>query len=1567
MRRMARLRAGSVAPVLSFVLALAADAAAKPGDPAERGLDLFVHAPKTVRGGDAAVLDLLAYGFVTVTDARPLEKATIIAAWDPESLGAGVATAPGEVTTATDARGHATLTVPMPDGDARSLTLLVSLRQGEHVRTRKLAVKRVARHSVSLRLADPAVVPGSRVPVWVTVTDTRTGDPVSGASVDVSLREGELSRQSVQVVTDRTGLARTALAIPAKATARPGLALGLRARLPTPGNGFVDETVWLTLREERPATPKLAVDWKERQLKPGEIGHAKIDVVDAAGEPIANHPVRYWIGPRGTSAPTDEREWQDKSKPATTDGLGKIEVTGQAPRVVSSAGSSLTIVVKSELESQTVEAKDSLVVGLPVAEAMLTMETGEVVPGAKQRAYLHVDDGEKGVAGAFLVEADGLKAQVTTDAEGDAEITWNVPEDVGATRGVGPCAGGVAASVSIRQVTPIPALSRHPEPFESCVRVLRERAAFLRPSTYVARVGEKATVKIEGGKRAFHGAGSVAFTSWDGTGTAQWSDRDEATIDLTNATPGLHDVSFAAARIGEVAETSQAQILVVPKVLPRLAAKLASAKLLPGGEVDVDVALDDGHGHPLVGNVSAVLIDKEGGGSTSGLKRLDTRLSLCSSVSAPEERCDAFLEGDPSAETLRRSALATRQPQPLLPELDPAADAKKQLKDTFSDVLHSLEGAVFQAETPEGLRDVRRKENGRWVFNPELMTLVTAAMNEEPTTPGGDPFRLSDLMAVDPQVTFDNVARRVTRLKLFNVLSAIRSFVLEEKLVGSEPALKDPNALLRRLVREKKIEQHGLLDPWGGTFEFVRGAGTGLPFLTVTPGWELHAPGPDGRLGTGDDVRDPFERVVRSGSPYAEAMGEDEIVDSRLDMRVGDATVSKWQEMFDRLTGQVLGHGSGVGSGQGFGSGHGRLGGSHRTKSPQMRFGYATATDTTRWTDPVRTDANGKARLRIRLGEYETTWQIALLARSDAGQSALATVDAAAYLPVSAHVDLGRKLTQGDVVSARIVVRNRTAQPKSVALDVGAEGGLSLADGQGKTIAVDVPPNAVRMVHAKYTAATEGTGRATVVLRGAGIEGDRTTEEITIEPPGEPLVISNSIEVPRSGRLQVPLPAGWTLRDRPRVVIESGLEGAILDALASYDPEPGLPPDTLADAIEVAARIEKLAEARNDKALAARTRHAAHLARTYLAASEETSTGRGSVASRHALLYPAPVEDKGERPRKSEEPVCPKKGEAESVPIHLLLETEGAPSADGPAPCFTTLTSSLTSKTALDLARATLALADRPHRAALAENQARDLAKATSAEAGGEPVVSGTRAEKAIVLAALARSASTWSKDEAVGRRIAQTLLTLRDARGGYGSSEATRDVVRALVALEAQRPPVASRVTVIERGQARAPVDVPARGRVLVDLAAATTTVDVNVSGGPVVVRLERPVLRRYLRAPEIAVTPVQVVIDWPPDAKAGGTGVVQVSYTSTAGRDVSVQTELPLPPGVELAGTVTDVALRQGVVHLRQRVNGTASVSIPVRFGLPGTMLVPEAETRTTSEEQPRTLSPARWLSVH
>ena len=87
--------------------------------------------------------------------------------------------------------------------------------------------------------------------------------------------------------------------------------------------------------------------------------------------------------------------------------------------------------------------------------------------------------------------------------------------------------------------------------------------------------------------------------------------------------------------------------------------------------------------------------------------------------------------------------------------------------------MRSLEGALFEGSmSPERAREVRRRTARGFDFNPELMTLATAAMAAPPITPGGEPLALADLVAIDRQITFDNVARRVARLKLLQVLTA---------------------------------------------------------------------------------------------------------------------------------------------------------------------------------------------------------------------------------------------------------------------------------------------------------------------------------------------------------------------------------------------------------------------------------------------------------------------------------------------------------------------------------------------------------------------------------------------------------------------------------------------------------------------------------------------------------------------------------------------------------------------------------------------------------------------------
>ena len=77
------------------------------------------------------------------------------------------------------------------------------------------------------------------------------------------------------------------------------------------------------------------------------------------------------------------------------------------------------------------------------------------------------------------------------------------------------------------------------------------------------------------------------------------------------------------------------------------------------------------------------------------------------------------------------------------------------------------------------------------------------------------------------------------------------------------------------------------------------------------------------------------------------------------------------------------------------------------------------------WSKPIRTDARGKARIRVPLGAIETTWRVALIGVPDRARPAVATVDVPVALPLSARVNAGSPDRVSALVSPTIAVTSR--------------------------------------------------------------------------------------------------------------------------------------------------------------------------------------------------------------------------------------------------------------------------------------------------------------------------------------------------------------------------------------------------------------------------------------------------------------------------------------------------------------------------------------------------------------
>ena len=1576
-------------------------AQALPPDPAARGLDVYVHAARTAAPGGILELTARAYGFPSVTHAVPLAGATLEIGWDPEELDGQAA--PPSVHATTDSEGRARLVIEVPKGLPRALSLLVAVRHGGHARTRSVAVTRGATASVELHTADLRVVPTSTISAWVRVVGT-AGEPLAGAGVVVSLLEGGVPRFSEKLHTDRGGLVMARVPIPR--IDEPVWQWTLRAQADAPGVRPTD--LVLRPREENPGTPVLETAWDEPAsgVLPGDRVHFDIRIRDATGQPVIEHPVRYWIGPKGTTPPSTDKDWERLATRATTDGAGEVKGTRDAPTLVKSRGTSMILIARSTLEGHALERSSAVTVGAPSASAELTPEVPAIVPGLTQRMMLTMRDGHnRGIAGAFTLTADGLATTVTTNERGEAEITWNAPAGVGATRNVGPCAGGVAAAVVIRPARAIEVLRSQQEPFTLCLPVDRDAAGVVHVSPNVAKPGEKIRVTIASARGIPTGSHSVVLTSSDHQQAATtWLDArpdGTATGEImvpANAAAGAWNVSVAQPDGSREARVLGAKILVVPAVVPLVTLKRLGGRPTPGGVIDFEAQLTDGHGHGLPGAVSAIVVDAFGGG-TANVSALDTRSRLCTAigVGSGDDQCTSILEREPSTEPLRRALLGhTNEHDRVIPVNDPGAHASTELEKAFSAVLHSLEGAVFEAtKSPQTLVDARRKQNGRWVMNPELLTLVTDAMEPSPSTPGGEKLVLADLVAVDPQVTFDVVARRVTRLKLFTLLAAVRELRAQRSLDPDEPVFKDPNALLRRLVRDGTLTEDQLLDPWGGTIQYVRSNGPPpAPFLGTIHGFDLRAPGPDGLVGTGDDVRDPFERVVRSGSPYARAMQEDKIVDAKWDMVVSDATVSAWQQLFAELTGRELGAsglglsgigegGGGRGEGIGLGSvgtlGHG--GGSGRGSS-------GIASGNAYWSAPVRTDADGRVRISIPLGAAETTWRAAFVGVPDGLSPASTTTDIASDLPLSLRIDGGARWIEGDVVETSILVRNRTDAAIQGTVEATSDGAAALEGPASEPRKIDIPAHGARTLRVKVRAASAGEGRLVLVARAPGLPDDVLRHSWEIAPAGEPRVLTQTAWVSDARELGLALDNGYRLTGAPRLVLERGYDDAVAAALESLEPERQKSADALVDSLETSLRVQRWAHTRDtprhralegiagDSAARAQGRFNA-LLQLDDASRAPGSGGMWALRARAGLLTttgPTLADPK------NPEAMCPPSW-ADSKDEVASLDVEPAPGAAVP-PCWGAYVADATRSLSEDsdperIARALMALAERPHRAALAANLTDRLRRIVKLSSSGDidgprhgAAALADRGRRALIYAALLRTqhlgTSPTTADVLFGK-----LATLRDVSGGYGSSAATVAVVRALLSSQlGGHGATRAHVHVAASGKASAlerDVDVSEAGFAVVELPPGTLDVSVRTVGPGLVARFERPVLRMWTRPPPPLESPVGLEVVWPADAAAGGSGTLRLTVRHVLEGSIEIDTKVPLPPGVSLGAATKGVTQVQGVLTVRQSIQRSGSViEIPLRFGLAGRVTVPEATARITRSSSAPATAPARHLLV-
>lgn len=536
-----------------------------------------------------------------------------------------------------------------------------------------------------------------------------------------------------------------------------------------------------------------------------------------------------------------------------------------------------------------------------------------------------------------------------------------------------------------------------------------------------------------------------------------------------------------------------------------------AGRVRPGQETTVRVLVTDGEGAPVPGvGIAASVVDERILRLTAARPTL-AELFRAQGLEGAEllgVEFASLLDAPPSAgrDLLRGAILwslgaGAPMPTALSPSVDrllEAADAILGARQALAAALAERGGAVIR--------------DGRLAV-PVAEVLAAAGWDAASLqTPFAEPVDVAWLEAIDGPLPAQALGGAVTVMRLDE---------LDQELFGD---LKLPDGEhgpldVATLRTDEPLPPGAAVDAWGAPL-WVRRAGAGC-------GIELVSAGPDGRLGTADDLARPSEAACGYGRMAARL--------SRV--AYGMAGVG------------MAGHG--VGYGGGAVQGAVGVGVSERTVAVRKRFD-----ETVLWVAGVPTDVHGAAVLDVEMADSITGWRVAVDALSPDGRAGAGRGRIETFLPLHVDADVPPELTAGDRYTLTAVAANHSGAAADLRVRVRVEGAARLAgDGEREVHAADGAT-----VAAPFPIEAHESGDATVTITLVGPDGpvDAVEHVLRVEPQGhleQALVTGEAREGEGVLAMTVPMQADRA-SIRARLRLYRGAADQALDGLEDMLREP---------------------------------------------------------------------------------------------------------------------------------------------------------------------------------------------------------------------------------------------------------------------------------------------------------------------------------------------------------------------------------------------------------------------------
>lgn len=153
------------------------------------------------------------------------------------------------------------------------------------------------------------------------------------------------------------------------------------------------------------------------------------------------------------------------------------------------------------------------------------------------------------------------------------------------------------------------------------------------------------------------------------------------------------------------------------------------------------------------------------------------------------------------------------------------------------------------------------------------------------------------------------------------------------------------------------------------------------------------------------------------------------------------------------------------------------------------------------------TDENGRATIDLPLADSITTWRLAALANSQAGELGTAQAGIRVFQDFFIDLDLPVALTENDEISIPVAVYNYLPRAQRVELQIEREAWFELQ--AEATQAITVEANDIDVVYFRITARAFGAQRLKVTARGEQMS-DAIQREVRVYPDGKEFVSTKS-------------------------------------------------------------------------------------------------------------------------------------------------------------------------------------------------------------------------------------------------------------------------------------------------------------------------------------------------------------------------------------------------------------------------------------------------------------------------